>query len=281
MEKAKSFKWTNVLYLLLLLPLMFVFAACGEDPSVKQLNTEASCNTSGDYATEATKADYTTAVGEQTAIDADGYRITAVIKMQTGSGDEAVSQEIMKVNMIMKEVRTDTAVTYQMAMKMKMKNIFKGLLDEDTPDEIIAYAYYKDGKIYSEDQDGNKYYDVVSIDDMFDSETMSLMAFTNLEEILGAVNAVGDVTVTKEGNNFKVVANGAANIDGQSISAGATAYINFNSEGKIVAAQLSYDMAYLTSTMNCQFTLSGFNGDIAFPDLTKYTQAPEEPDNLE
>ena len=248
-----------------------MFTACG-DPATGQLKTEATCDTSGDYATASDKAAYTAAVGDQTEIDAAGYRLTAKVAMKTVVDEQEVTQDYMTLNLIIKENRTDAGVNYEMAMKMKMKN---PLAAANEPTEYEIYAYYKDGKVYGEDENGNKYYEEVSFDDFFDGEEMQMLSCSNLQQLLSLVNAVGEVTVTTQGNNFKVVANGSATIGGQSIAAGATAYINFNDEGKITAAQLDYSMSYFTSQMNFQITMSGFDGNIAYPDLTKYQPAPE------
>ncbi len=273
-QTKKSFKWTNLFYLLLILPLMFVFAACGGDQATKQLQTEATCNTSGDYATASDKAAYTTAVGTQTAFDASGYRLTGKIAIVTGEGENQVKTDFMYMNLIVKEIKNGDQVDYQAAMKMKMIDMEGPTAQATEPKYIEAYGYYKDGKTYSE-EDGNKYYEEVNFADILDG--FDFVSCQNLEDLLGFVGAANDVEVTKQGDNFKIVTNSALTPEpGVQINAEATAYLNFK-DGKVVAAQLNYLMTVpIFGKMDCQFTISGFDGNIAFPNLSGYTKAPED-----
>ncbi len=296
MEKAqKSFKLKNALYLLLVLPLLFLFTACGGDAATAQLRTEASCDTSGEYATEASQAEYEEIIGEQTDFASNAYRMTAKMSLTMPKTDEeqkpiydeqgnVVTEEVefTTINMIIKENQTDpTAVTYEAAIKVRMSNIFKSVLDDkDLPDYYEMYMYFKDGKMYSEDEDGNKTYQEMDFYEIFYAEEMEMMSFICLEDILDVVDYADTVTVTKQDNNFKLVADDAMVIYGQEIDAGAVVYVNFNNEGDVVAAQVEFSMSFFgMATMNSTFTVSEFNGDIAFPDFSKYVEATDTNDD--
>ena len=193
--------------------------------------------------------------------------------MVTGEGENQVKTDFMYMNLIVKEIKNGDQVDYQAAMKMKMIDMEDPTAQATEPKYIEAYGYYKDGKAYSE-EDGNKYYEEENFADILDG--FDLVSCQNLEDLLGFVGAANDVTVTKEGDNFKIVTNAAMEIEGMSIGGEATAYINFK-DGKVVAAQLNYLMTVpYFGKMECQFTISGFDGNITFPNLSGYTKAPEK-----
>ena len=271
MEKTKSFKWTNMLYLLLLLPLMLVFCACGADPS-KQLKTTATCDTSGDYSAS-DKAAYSAVVGDQTAFNTDGYRVTLGISLKATSGGdpEPVVSEIFYANAIVKETKKDEAVDYQSALNFRYDF---SMFDEDKGDVTI---YYKDGKAYATNPDGKKVWHEFSFASMWHafSGDGELPIFNDVKSIIQIVQYVGNnVTVTKNGNHFKIVTNSASEIQGQNIDAGATAYVNFDGDGKLVAAQLEFEMTMAPNQkMVYKSTVSACGDNVVFPgDLNQYVE---------
>ena len=280
MEKTKSFKWTNMLYLLLLLPLMLVFCACGADPT-KQLKTTATCDTSGDYAAS-DKAAYSEVIGEQTAFEADGYRLTLGVSLKSTSGEdpEPVVSEVLYMNAIIKTVKKDESVDYQAALNAKFD--FTKILGGDDEDmKLDTTLYYKDGKAYATDKDGKKIWHEYSFASMWDAVSGGgeLPMFNNVKSIIQIVQYIGnDVTVTRNGNHFKIVTNSVVEIQGQNIDTGATAYINCDSNGKVTEAQLEFEMSMApTVKMVYKSTVSAFNDNIVFPDdLNKYVEDKDE-----
>lgn len=276
MEKTKSFKWTNMFYLLLLLPLMLVFCACGADPS-KQLKTTATCDTSGDYAAS-DKAAYSQVIGEQTAFDASGYRLTMGISLKTTTGAETepVVTEIFYVNSVIKATKKDESVDYQAALNVKL-DFTKIPGAGESAMKLDTTAYFKDGKVYSTDKDGKKVWHEYSFAEMWNafSGDGELPLFNDVKSIIQVVQLIGnDVTVTRKGNHFKIVTNSVVEIQGQNIDAGATAYINCDSNGKVTEAQLEFEMSMApTVKMVYKSTVSAFNDNIVFPDdLNKYVE---------
>ena len=81
------------LWLLLCLPVLLLTTACGTDVT-GELNTKATCNTTGAYTTASTKAELTEAIGEQTSVNTAGYRLTMTTSMGEGQN--------MEINMIVK-----------------------------------------------------------------------------------------------------------------------------------------------------------------------------------
>lgn len=249
MERAKSFKWANALWILLLIPLLFVFTACGDNtPAV--LKTQATCNTSGAYATAATQEDFDAAIGTQTAIDAEGFRITMKGKQD---GADVYGNMVVKGEEFM--------------MQVKGKN-------PDTGKTESVLFFYTDGKIYFSMKYEGKTYKVYMDVDMDEAmEEYGAGEFMDSESILAAVAKVqSKLDVAKQGNNYKFTLKDGESFvqDGATITK-AVAYFNFNENNKLTALQMTYEGTDEDQgSMKATVTMSGFSGNIEFPDLSDY-----------
>ena len=337
-QTKKSFKFLNALYLLLLLPLVFLFTACGESPTTKQLSTEATCSTSGDYAASS-QEEYNQVIGEQKSIQADGYRLTAKFSAKTLKDEQEIKADAMYLNAIIKGDLKNSESNVEMAVQMKSDpkavmdafgDMFAGMGDQSdgtedeadlTPQDVTVF--YKDGKLYGVGKNGEKQFVKIDAKNSFSAimggneasvgfDMSSFFTFTSVEDVLNMINKVDGLTVTRiEGtNNFKLVAESGFVVGGQAVGAGATLYVNCDSEGNVVAVNIVYGldlkgimveiakafiptvdsegnplpqeqinamMEALTAeipdiTLECEFTMSGYNGNISYPNLSQYTE---------
>ncbi len=260
-QTKKSFKFLNALYLLLLLPLVFLFTACGESPTTKQLSTEATCSTSGDYAQASTQEAYETAVQDKT-IGQGAYRVTIT---GTEGGQD------MYVNLIMSGS--------DMSMKMRMQDP-----TSEKAKTVEMYTYYTGGKIYNSMAFQGKTYKVYMEMDLESalSEQAEGAAMFDVQSVLDAIKKAGDLDIFTDANgNFKLSTKegGSFEMDGATITK-ATAYLNFDADKNLTALKMTYEGSHLnddgeTVEMSGTVTMSAFSGKIAFPDLSSYKSLEE------
>jgi len=252
------------LWLLLCLPVLLLTTACGTDVT-GELNTKATCNTTGAYTTASTKAELTEAIGEQTSVNTAGYRLTMTTSM--GEGRD------MEINMIVKGE--------ELALKATAPASMMG--DATATGVIDYYMFFKDGKIYMEMPYQNQTYKIymeMNFGDLFGVEasaglTMSTplddMPFHDVQSMLEAINEAGDnVVVTKDGNNFKIVVSEGFNFDDDVTVTEATCYINFDSSNHLTAMQIDFEGNSDGSAMTGSATLSGYTGALNFPSFNDY-----------
>ena len=271
MSTTKRFSLKKLLCLLLVLPMFLSLTACAK---TAQLDVEATCDVSGTYATVSSKQELDDAIGEQTGFDADGYRLT--VKMEMGSGEQKMT---FKVNAIMKE--------NEMAMKVVMPNMTKVFQNPNAPLEITEmYSYYKDGYMYSVDEDYDsetgavtyvKIKEQVSIEEAIGSQgPSSIMSYFNdTEGLLNLIEAQTGAVVSKDGNNYKIEIEHLA-VEDQTVD-NVVVYLNFDTDSKFVAMNIQFAMEQEVSEgqkmpVSANVTLSAFNGNIEYPNLNDYEE---------
>ena len=281
--KTNKFSFKKVLCLLLILPMLLSLTACGK---TGQLETEASCTVLREYNTQSSKAELTQVIGDQTGFDADGYRLTFKMQMaMMGQEMEATINCIFKEN--------------EIAIKMVAPNVFA--TNENDDEEMELYIYYKDGFMYADELDEQtgeikKVKMEVSFEAMLqeNEQMMYLSYFYNVEDLFATLAQQDNVTVTRVGNNFKVVF-GELEIAGMSMQ-DVIAYINFDANGKLQEMQIKIDYDSnananngdedddddlidfnfdLSMQISMEVTLSKFNGNIEFPNLDGYELVEE------
>ena len=266
---TKKKTWLKMLSLVLLLPLLLVFTACGDVNA--QLNTKATCNTTGEYNQEATRDELNGSIGQQTTINNGGYRMTIEA---TGS---AMGEEISStINAI---VKGDEAT-----LKMTAK-------DPQTGKNVDGYVYVTDGYIYT-NAEGQKVRMEGSLNTFFNTEGFAEMPglMDSITDINGILNMMSssDVEISVDGNNYKIEFNTIAGMEVPSLAEmgvnlsdllkDMVAYLNFDDNGNLVAMNFSFGMEmgeFFNITINV--TMSAFDGEIQFPSFNGYTEmAPEE-----
>ena len=205
------------LWLLLILPLAFLFTGCG------QLDEQASINKSGNYQTAESSA-LTESLGTQTDIDkTNGYRITA--KLKSSDADVGINA-IVKADEIAAKV--------------------SGTVDGQNKS---GYMYFTDGKLYTE-ADGQKvcitYATGFDIDKLIALITKISTASVsiNINDYVVSLDGVNNI-LEKAGNNFRIT-----------MQAGQVLYLNFDSNNKLVAMQSSFDSESLKTEITVS-TFSG------------------------
>ena len=286
----------NLFLSLLLVPMIFMFTACGG-----QLDAKASCNTSGDWKqSEAATTAYTSAINGTTAINADAYRFTMEAKMKEGDKTEEFF-----VNAIMSKT--------EMAIKASIPK-------DDGKGNNTSYIYMKDNKLYMQgkDTDGKdvKYYmEGISLGDYLGTltpgEGLSLGDdFDIVGSIIEMIKSLGNpegVKIYQSGNNFRIEINGSALVAalktmipaGESPNAAANEPSTSNEEASLTAAanvnpfaeveailsSLKFNIyfnftndkkltafSFVAETKDSSFslTVSAFDGKIEFPDFSSY-----------
>jgi hypothetical protein len=98
--------------------------------------------------------------------------------------------------------------------------------------------------------------------------------------VLQAVQNIPQLQIAKQGNNYRFTLpeNESFPYEGATITE-ATAYLNFDANNKLTALKMTYKgttpSATGTQEIEATVTMSGFTGDIAFPDLSGYKSAVE------
>ena len=248
----------SALLLLLIFPVVLLFAACGD--VTKDLETKASCTTTGEW-TASTEAEVDEYLGDQTAIESNGYRMT----FEWDFGGEFGS---MSVNAII----TKTQFAVKMFVAKQFINALAG--EEVATSDITGYAYYTDGKLYSDatDEQGKqtKEYREMNLEQALDIGMGEASAFTTVESLLEAIDAA-PVAYYKDGNNFKMETTQGFNYNGMPVES-AVAYLNFNGDKKITAIEMSYT---IQGSGTATVIMSAFNGNINFPSFNGYNYIPD------
>ena len=238
-----------MLFSILVLPIALLFTACG---TTSQLDTKATCDTRGTYQTAATANELNDAIGTQDDFESDGLRLTSDVELDLG-GTEKIKASFnaiyknneLAVKMVLPDFASSTTT------KIKYTN---------------SYAYYKDGYIYATLNNAKIKYQA-EIDKMFDISTyfQYIKQYSNVEQLLNLVKSSSNISVFKDGNNFKVdFANSVAFSD-------ASMYLNFNAENVLKALNLQFNISASTMNIGAAVTMSPFSGEIEFPDLSSYT----------
>lgn len=275
----------RLLSLLLVLPIVFIATACA---GTAQLDSEAKCNIQGEYSQAATVAEYNEVVANQNSVDSEGYRLTMNVKTKMmGFEADAYINAVFKNNeAAIKMIRPDTSSA-------------ESAEDIDANKKVTAYAYYKDGFVYA-DQDGEKVRYEAEIEKIFGGETTGGMSqFLDVEEILQLIRSNEDIEIFREGNNFKIVFGSIDATTAQEFAgfSDMVVYLNFDENDKLTAVNVSckfslgsdtiantmldddsqdttdddIDISFdFSMSMDIDVTFSVFNGDIEFPDLSGY-----------
>ena len=250
MKKKKSI--FMMLLSMLVLPVALLCTACG------QLDTKASCDTSGAYQTASSSNELANAIGVQDEFESEGYRLTSTIKMTISGGEEMN----LSINAVYKN--------NELAAKITMPDIIASI-QSGKMKYTDSYLYYKDGYAYA-DLLGEKIKYQVQIEDLFEIDSYSqfqyIAQYTSVEQILDLVKNNSNITVAKQGNNFRVELN---NMEESSIYSNTYLYLNFNTENILSALQFQFKMTTSSINMNAQVTMSPFDGEIQFPNLNSYT----------
>ena len=273
---TKKKTWLRMLSLVLLLPLLLVFTACGDVNA--QLNTKASCNTRGEYTQEATRDELNGSIGQQTTINNDAYRMTI-----TASGSMMGIDVSSEINAIVKGEEATLKITSTYPQTNRL---------------VSGYIYVKDGYIYT-NANGAKTYMEGSLETYLNEGTMNgnmpglMDSITDVNAMLNMVSA-SDIEVSVEGNNYKIEFNSIAGIDVPSLAEmgmnlsdildNVVAYLNFDNDGNLVAMQFSFDMEmsyemfgqHINIDLSLSVTMSKFDGEIQFPSFNGYTEAAPE-----
>ncbi len=285
----------NLFLSLLIVPMIFMFTACGS-----QLDTKASCNTSGDWKqSEAATTAYTAAINGTTSINADAYRLTLEAKAKIGDKTEEYL-----VNAIMSKT--------EIAVKMSVPKA-------DGKGNETSYMYMKDNKVYmqakgTDGKDEKYYYEVDGLGDLIsstlESEDFGLDDdFDIVGSLIEMIKSVGNqegIKIYQSGNNYKIEIKGSAlfaalseimsqespnavtnepstSNDDVSLTAAADVnplaeveailgslefniYFNFTSDNKLTA----FSFVAKTNDMNFGLTVSAFDGKIDFPNFDDY-----------
>lgn len=252
MSKSLSIFKNAVLFVLLIVPMMFMFTACEDG----QLGTQAKCDTRGNY-TESTMETFNTVATDTATTLGDSYRMTVKLKMNMGAlisglSGQAAAQD-SSVDLTINVIVTSDAV----AMKMS------GKADGEKRDVTM---YVANGKMYA--------YDAVSKEKVYievaanaDLQTVlaqlkmdRMLQSANLASILENVRTAGNVTVTANGNHFKLeyTASSLPNI----------VYLNFDNAGKFEAVKAEMNLGF----MEMSATMSVFDGEIQLPNFDGYKQ---------
>ncbi|MBR1925923.1 MAG: hypothetical protein IJ837_03615 [Clostridia bacterium] len=292
MTKLKSL---NYLWLLLIIPIMFLFVGCGTDNSKSQLNQTATCQTQTEsaYTSEGAGEAYTAKVttdetsGEVSNNFSKGYRMT------------------MKMNMLGSIEMNAIFVDNNMAIKMKMDMDLSAFGDltsdeasaEDTSAEI--YMWKKDNTLYmsSEGKDEKGNTQKTSVKYTMTAEQLegflksSKVRAYSVADVLDCVKNIDNenITIKVAGeNSFKIEFRGlgldafdlfdpmeqaAVPMDAEQTFA-ADIYVNFNSNKTINSIKAVYNMTSgETTTTVFELTMSEYNGSITFPKDSDFSAA--------
>ena len=256
MTKLKSL---NFLWLLMIVPLMFLFTGCG-DKSISQLNKTASCETQATYSADGASNAYAEKITKEdeniTNDFSKGYRMT--MKMNS---EEAMNCIVVGDNLVMKmDVGDDTA-----SFKM--------------------YIWKKDSTLYvrSEYKDGNGNNQKVAVKyTLTPAEMEAFLTARNAKpysvaNVLNCITNTEGVTIKAAGeNSFKIefregsLANLASSFDEvaafASVASSADIYVNFNSDKTIKSMKVIYNAIQEgTATAVFELIMSEYNGSITFP----------------
>ena len=286
----------NLFLSLLLVPMIFMFTACGdggatndtktpadEQPSTSlQLETKAVCSTSGDYVkSDDTISNYTTAIEGKTSLDASTYRFTIEMKY---------AEQNINVEMNAILAKKDGG-KYDMAMKMNTPN-------ENGIGTVTSYIYVLNDKVYMNSAGIKVYYDsdgqdVEELMSNISSFVASMEQYSKTDFVFEMLNAdnMSNYEIYQNGNNYKIeskpqqtesiepvdsdnpVEQGepAQGEDFDDLSelfgdSSMTVYLNFSDDDKLTA--LNYTMNFLG--MEIIGTFSAFDEEIEFPDFSSY-----------
>jgi len=245
--KKQMFSLKSLLLAILVVPVLFMFTACGGG----QLDQKASCVTSGSWSkSDDITTSYNTAIDGKTGVEASAYRFTLDFEMS--GGGQSIS---LLLNSI---IDGDDMATKIVVPKVDSKGKINGT--------ETAYMYITGNKAYM-DADGKKlYYEGDDVSERMNelSGYMSMIqAYRDPDYVMNSLNSLGNAEVSKSGNNYKIVGTSITDND-------TTIYLNFDSEGKLIAFRGGFFIGSSTGSMTVTITMSAFDGEIEFPNFDGY-----------
>ena len=252
----------------MLVPIAFVFAACGG-----QLDTKASVDTKGNY-TASSMDEFNTALDDQTELASQtGYRFTTDMNLSVKINSSTTNMKMLCNGILTQE---------EMAMKVSVDAMGESIKSE---------MYVKDSTLYTHSdaiwQNGievqkeiKSKQTITSINSAFDNEYASLAGeMKDVQSFLDLIKNDENAEVTKSGTNYCVKvqdmeAGGVFELSNVKI------YFNFDAENNLVAVGLVAD-ASMSMTSDAQdmafngtavFAISAFEGQIQFPDFSGYAE---------
>ncbi|MBQ7603267.1 MAG: hypothetical protein IJU58_03935 [Clostridia bacterium] len=265
MSKSLSIFKSAFLWVLLIVPMMFMFAACD------QLDTKATFRKDANYS----ESDTTTfnAVATDAAVrTGDSYRLTVNIKMDATALIQALATlSTEEVNVTdAKADMTLNAIITQDAIAIKMTGTMMAGTEKE---KINGSIYVTDGKMYVDGSMGGEavskvYVELAAGDDLSDAlaEIGMDTMFSQIDPatIVAAARASGDITVSANGNHFKL----EYNVE----SLPNTLFINFDKDGVFEAMQAEMSANVFGVAMETTVIIAGFDGKIDLPNFSGYTK---------
>lgn len=271
MTKSKVLNTFKVFFVaLLLVPIAFVFAACGG-----QLDTKASVNTNGNY-TASSKGDFKEALGKQTELASQtGYRFTTEMNLNGKINSSTVNSKMLLNGILAKD---------EMAMKISTNSLGENMSGE---------MYVKDNTLYTHSdavwQNGINWQiesktkqTITSMDSAFNDSVASMAGeMKDVQSFLELIDGDEYAVVTKSGTNYCVKVQDMEFGELCKLS-NVKIYFNFDAQNKLIAVGLIADASMTTLSIYGQeialtgtaaFTISAFEGQIQFPDFSGYTEA--------
>ena len=280
--KIKSSYLKTFLCMLLLLPLLFVFTACGEE--VGQLDTKASCDTSGTYGAS-TKTEYDNAMNGITGFVNDSYRITMSVSVESVTKIGTKHTWSIDLNGIF------TPEGYAFKGKMKATGAYA---DKTISGNLVSGSftyYYKNGIVYK-NENNKKSYESAGYNDLLN--VVLLNNFYAPTKILPVVTEGTGVSYEKNGSKYQMTVTTVNNLNllqaweehSTVTTKPAFVYVNLTEDKKLDALKLTtqadrtgsefYGTKYAgddyTTTMKVNVTMSAFDGQIEFPDPTEFNK---------
>ena len=263
MSKSLSVFKNALLSMLLIVPMMFMFAACD------QLDTKASFKKDANYAASDTST-FNAVATEQAVKAGDSYRLTVNIKMDATEFLRAMatlSTEPVNATDAKADVTLNAIVT-QDAIAIKMSGT---MMTGTTKEKVNGSIYVTDGKMYVDGSMGDEavskeYIELAAGADLSDAlaEIGMNTMFNQIDPatIVAAARASGDITVSANGNHFKL----EYNVE----SLPNTLFINFDKNGVFEAMQAEMSASVFGIAMETTVTMSGFDGKINLPNFSGY-----------
>lgn len=265
METKKIYSIKNIICLLMILPMIFLFSACDLFGSKKeQLDIEASCDTSGTYAIS-NAAEYTEKSIGVTSFTNNAYRLTASI---FGEMDEDISMKTI-VKMSINAIISDTSIAYKISA------------EQTGEEKQNTTAFYNNSILYTTNEKGEKSSSSVSYESVM-NHFLAFGYFCKMEQILSIVDNGENKAYEKNGNRFKITIAqvNIPNIGLEDIHDNiAYVYLNFTNNDKLDSLKMSASVSGLGSKpdgslipakVKIKVTMSSFDGKIELPDPEEY-----------
>lgn len=265
MSKSLSIFKNAFLSMLLIVPMMFMFAACD------QLDTQASFKKDANYA-ESDAATFEAVATDEAVKANDSYRLTVKVKMDATKFitemNKYLPESEQKATTDAKAEMTLNAIVTKDAIAIKMTG---AMMSGSEKEKINGSIYVADGKMYLDGSLGDEavskeYIELAASADLSDalSEIGMDKWFSQIDPatIVAEAKASGDITVSANGNHFKL----EYNVE----SLPSTLFINFDKNGVFEGMQAEMSAELFGIAMETTVTISGFDGKIDLPNFSGY-----------